>query len=463
MSRSRARAVRRVTLLLLAAAITATCAASLPDDDGAGWQSPGLIGNGGWPFARDAVGVEEAEGGSYIPGSSVLALPGGRARLIPFGLTKPVTLRRNDPRVIEAVRADQAWIATGTVPGVAPAERDAAGRALLDLRMLTQPNGASTASWYGAWNYMWPRDGAFTAAAFAATGHGEEARRVLYFLARAQTSNGLWAARYRPDGTAVADGREVQLDSLGWVLWATWFLHQEAPNAASLDTLWPMVRRAADRAASSLRSDGLPPPSPDYWERQPSSEQAPHAPTLGVCAPMLSGLRAAAALATARGDTGRAQQWQRAASRLQQGIEQRYAPYGYPRSPVRGGLLDSSITFLAPPFAPPSADVLSSVTRVGDHLRLPTGGVVPGEGYGADVAWTPETGLFALAAAASGDIGAAGDWLDWLIGHRTSLGSFPEKVDPLGHQAGVAPLGWTSALVVLALTAEERPLPIPPA
>jgi hypothetical protein len=461
-SKNKARDVRRVASLLLVAALTATCAATMPDDGRPDWRSPGLIGNGGWPFSRAALVPEETEGASYIPGSSVLGLPGGKARLIPFGLDNPVTLRRDDPRVSEAVRADQAWLADGTVPGTTPLERDASGRALLDLRMLTLPNGASTASWYGAWNYMWPRDGAFTAAAFAVTGHGEDAQRVLYFLARAQDSGGLWAARYRPDGTAVADGRQVQLDSLGWVLWATWFLHQIDPQAANLTTLWPMVRRAADRAADSLRSDGLPPPSPDYWERGTSHEQVPHAATLGVCAPMLAGLRAAAALATAHGDSDEAQRWHHSAERLQQGITRRFAPYGYPRSPIAGGLLDSSVTFLAPPFGPASPSVLTAVTKTGDRLRLPGGGVVPGEGYGAEVAWTPETGLFALATAASGDLTGARSWLDWLIGHRTSLGSFPEKVDARGAQAGVAPLGWTSALIVLALTADETILPTPP-
>ncbi len=458
-----ARTVRRVASLLLVAALSATCAASLPDFDAPAWRSPGMIGNGGWPFARDSVEPDEARGASYFPGSSVLSLPGGRARLIPFGLTEPRTLRAGDPRVSEAVRADQAWLASGMVPGVEPAERDAVTRALLDLRMLTQPNGASTASWYGGWNYMWPRDGAFAAAAFAATGHGEEARRILYFLARAQTGSGLWAARYRPDGTAVTDGRQVQLDSLGWVLWSTWFLHQEDPRAASLDTLWPMVRRAADHSARSLRSDGLPPPSPDYWERSSSSEQAPHAPTLGVCAPLLAGLRAAAALAADRGDTAKAQSWKHSADRLAQGIQRRFAPYGYPRSPMPAGLMDSSVTFMAPPFGPPSPDVVAAVSRIGSRLRLPTGGVVPGEGYGANVAWTPETGLFALASVSSGDTPAARDWLDWLIGHRTTLGSFPEKVDTNGAQAGVAPLGWTSALVVLSVAAEATLLPIPPA
>lgn len=463
MSKNRARDVRRVASFLLVAALAATCAAAIPDGSRPDWRSPGLIGNGGWPFTRAAVTPEEAEHAAYIPGSSVLALPDGKARLIPFGLTSPVTLPRADPRVGEAVHADQDWLANGNVPGLTPAERDAASRALLDLRMLTLPNGASTASWYGSWNYMWPRDGAFTAAAFAVTGHGEDAQRVLYFLARAQDHGGLWAARYRPDGTAVADGRSVQLDSLGWVLWATWLLHAMDPQAANLPTLWPMVKRAADRAAASLRSDGLPPPSPDYWERSPSREQAPHAPTLGVCGPLLAGLRSATSLAASRGETDEVRSWGRAADRLAAGIERRFAPYGYPRSPIAGGLLDSSVTFLAPPFDPPAPGVLAAVARTAARLRLPGGGVVPGEGYGAEAAWTPETGLFALEAAATGDLTGAKGWLSWLIGHRTTLGSFPEKVDSRGDQAGVAPLGWTSALVVLALTANQTTLPTPPA
>ena len=247
MSGKTARDVRRVASFLLVAALAATCAAAIPDDSRPDWRSPGLIGNGGWPFSRAAVTPDEAEDAAYIPGSSVLALPGDKARLIPFGLSSPVTLNRTDPRVGEAVRADQDWLASGSVPGVTPPEREAASRALLDLRMLTLPNGASTASWYGAWNYMWPRDGAFAAAAFAVTGHGDEAQRVLYFLARAQDHGGLWAARYRPDGTAVADGRSVQHDSLGWVLWATWFLHATDPSAA--------LRQSTHRLPSSGSAD----------------------------------------------------------------------------------------------------------------------------------------------------------------------------------------------------------------
>lgn len=454
--------MRRILVLLLAAALLSTGAAKLPRTTTPPWRSPGLIGSGGWPFAREAVDPELAEGASYLPGSSVLALPDGRARLIPFGSSAVITVSQSDPRVAETVKADQDWLAAGTVPGTTAADKAVSARALLDLRLLTEPGGASTASWYGSWDYVWPRDGAFAAAAFAATGHDDDAQRILYFLARAQSPSGLWAARYRPDGTAVIDGRAAQLDSLGWVLWGTWFLHQKDPQAANIDTLLPMVSAAADRAARSLRRNGLPPPSPDYWERPPATEQAPRMPTLGVCAPMLAGLRAATALAEERGDGTEVRRWRGAADRLGAAIGRYFAPYGYPRSPIRGGALDSSVTFMAPPFAAADPAVTAAVTKNAHRLELPTGGVVPGEHYGTDLAWTPETALFALANAASGDQQAADHWLGWLAGHRSSLGSFPEKIDRAGRQAGVAPLGWTSSLVILAYAAEDSPLPIVP-
>jgi GH15 family glucan-1,4-alpha-glucosidase len=90
--------------------------------------------------------------------------------------------------------------------------------------------------------------------------------------------------------------------------------------------------------------------------------------------------------------------------------------------------------------------------------------VLPGELWAGDreVAWTPETAMFALAAAASGDHGEAAGWLEWLAAHRTSLGVLPEKVDEHGRPAAVAPLGWTASLVLLALAALDDPLPVPP-
>ncbi|MFB4313476.1 glycoside hydrolase family 15 protein [Actinomadura sp. 21ATH] len=468
------RTVWRVTALFLAATLVATCGATLPDQGRPGWGGAGLIGGGGWPFAGDPVSREDAAGAAYIPGSSVLRLKNGRVQLVPFGAESAITVDADDPRVAAAVRSDQAWLARGTVPdgGTAvPADkravyREMASRALLDLRLLTRPNGASQASWYGAWRYAWPRDSAFTAAAFVMAGHNSEARRVLRFLARVQTDEGLWAARYHPDGTAVVDGREPQLDSLGWVLWASWFFHAQAPEAAAeLPELWRMIERAANHLAESLDVEGLPPPSSDYWERAPDTEEDPRRPTLGVVGPVLAGLRSAASFAQGTGRTKKAYDWQRAAHRLAAAVDRQFAPYGYPRSPIKDGLMDTSVTFIAPPFAPAEPGVTAAIADAVERQTLPNGGVLPGERWSGDpdTAWTPEVALFTLSDAASGRPDAAVSRLDWLAAHRTNLGVLPEKVDEHGDAASVAPLGWTASLVLLSLAALEHPLPVPPA
>ncbi|MFC5180281.1 glycoside hydrolase family 15 protein [Actinomadura harenae] len=586
--------VRRAAALLLVSALAATCGVTLPENGAPEWSSPGLVGGGGWPFAGAPLPTSDARGARYLPGSSVVRLADGRVRLVPTGGEDAITVAGSDPRVAEAVRADQTWLARGTVPGrlvpwlkpcplpggnrvprpddvlqtagdqaetlrsgaagphgtarrengetseeavvergcvpvrprakktpnvpttgaptrppaagkpgrpkpaptqtpsEAPSEtpsqdpkkedgkpvrltvgaaaekatgyREMAGRALQDLRLLTRPNGASLASWYGAWRYSWPRDSAFAAAAFTVTDHPAEARRILRFLARVQTKTGMWAARYSPDGSPVADGRHAQLDSLGWVLWAAWFFHTENPQAAAdLPELWTMVRRAADRLTASLRSDGLPPPSSDYWERPASSEQDPKNATLGVVGPVLAGLRAASVLARDLGHADKAEKYREAAHRVEGGVAARFAPLGYPRSPIRGGRMDTSVTFLSPPFGPADQNVTDAVLSAAGKLALPNGGVLPGERWSgnAKVAWTPEMALFTLSAAATGRPDEAMERLDWLSAHRTSLGALPEKVDEYGRPAAVAPLGWTSSLVVLSLSALEKPLPVP--
>jgi GH15 family glucan-1,4-alpha-glucosidase len=459
-----ARSVRRVAVLLIAASLVATCAARLPYS-APDWSSPGLIGGGAWPYASQAVDPETAEGASYLPRSSVIGLKDGRALLIPFGSDEAVSLPRDDPRVTAAVRSDSTWLAGGTVPGRTPTQQDMATRALLDLRLLTGPNGASTASWFGEWDYVWPRDAAFTAAAFSVTGHLTDARRILQFLARAQNQRGLWAARYNTDATAVSDGRPVQLDGVGWTLWAAWLSHRlDPPGTPEPAELWTMVRRAANRMSRSLSADGLPPRSSDYFERDPGTEQDPHSPTLGVVAPILTGLRAAAAMAVERGAGAEAQRWQSAARRVAAAVDRGFKPYGYPRSPVPGGDMDASVTFLAPPYAAPDPSVDTAVLTAATRLALPGGGVLPGEHWQGSrtEAWTPETAMFALAAASAGRTADATARLDWLAAHRTSLGALPERVDRHGKPASVAPLGWTAALVLLAQTALDHPLPIPP-
>ena len=410
-----------------------------------------------------ALPVPAGLSGQFEPDSSILRTAGGT-------YAAPGRPAQDQPAcAAAAARADRAWLRGGIIPGDTAAWRSMATRALLDLRLDVRPDGAVVAGWRPGWDYAWPRDASWVAVALARTGHPAMAYRILRFLQRMQPGNGIWAARYLPDGSGpVLDGRPAELDADGWVPWAVWSWAATQPLAPGgqprreLAQLWPMVVRAADAAARSLGSDGLPGPAMDYWE---NSVQV----TLGSAAPLLAGLRAAAALAAGLGGAAAARdgdRWAAAAARLATAITAAFGRTGYQRLPLAGSGADASITFLGPPFAEPGAQVLRAARSAQRALTVPNGGLGPGAAWTGtpDVAWTAETAFFALFDASTGQHDQAAALLDWLAAHRTNLGSLPEQVNSAGQPASTAPLSWTDAATLLALLAQTGPVltvPVP--
>ncbi len=406
------------------------------------------------------------EGIAADPDGNVVALPvGTSAEFVPG--TKYLVDDAVGPAAIEASRR---WLASGAVPGRTSQERELAEQALLDLRLLTDGTGATVAAWRTAWQYVWPRDAAFVVTAFATTGHLDEASDVLRFLAGVGAGNGQWEARYLPDGSGLApDCRVMQFDGAGWVPWAVWQWYvaseRATGSAPDLDPYWPMLSATADAIVTDMGVDGLPSPSSDYIEHVENRL------TLGVAAPLLLGLRSAADMAHRVGRTDEAERWDAAGQLLSSAIErsfgrrgyQRYlsatdsadariADNGYPQLPEVQSNADSAVTFLAPPFADGGALVELAVDRTQRTLTLPNGGIKPVEQWRDDgVAWTPETALFALSAAARGDDSEARRLLAWLADHRTASKAIPEQVGPEGQPLSAAPLAWSEATVLLAL------------
>ncbi|WP_328619033.1 hypothetical protein [Streptomyces sp. NBC_00354] len=422
-------------------------------------RTAGLLTNG---VDTEAVLPSFAVGASYVDGSNVLRLPSGRWRYLPAGGSASSVVAADDPEALAQIDENRAWLAAGRVPGTTTVQRAAVQRALLSMRALLKPNGAFAAGWSSAWEYSWPRDGAFAAAAFAATGHDEEAYRILGYDARTQRADGTWEARTKLDGSGPPDARKWQLDGNGWVPWATWQWYGAAPAGdrdERLRTLYPMVRKAADYAARSLGPDGLPPASPDYWELDTATTN------IGTAAPLLAGLNASADLAARLGMGEDAERWWDAARRLSAGIAA-FAPLGYPRTADGKHGRDSAVAFMAPPFntAPPGLSAaLDSTHRA---LLLPNGGVSPGNdpdfSWGS-YAWTASTSFFALAWSGTGEQTRARETLDWVLSKRNGLGELPETVNGAGLPSSVAPLGWTDSLVVLtALALQGSPQPTPP-
>jgi len=418
----------------------------------------GLLGNDTHVVGLDATAADRAE---FVPYSDVLRLSDGHLRYMPEEESSPVTVAAEDPGALARIEEDRKWLESGTIPGRSESERQASARALLDIRMLLQENGALAAAWWSIWSYSWPRDGSFAAAALAHTGHEREALSILEFFARAQREDGTWEARYHLNGEPVLDGRHWQIDGNGWVPWAVWQWYSAAPpkqRQNTLQQLWPMVEKAASYAATSLSENGLPEVTPDYWEN------AVDHPTIANSAALLSGLRASVEIASALGYRHEARSWAAAAQKLHQGIEAEFGPYGYPRTPTPQAGADSLVTVMMPPFVPETPAVREAVLDAADVLTLPNGGILPGEDWRGNPfdAWTPETAMFALQAAATGRKAEADRWLEWLLAHRTSLGSLPEKVRADGEPLSVAPLAWTAGIFTLSLVALDSGLPTPP-
>lgn len=420
----------------------------------------GLLAN---TTGAEGVAPSLAADARYVRGSHVLRLASGRWMYLPDGKTASAVVAAGHPAAQQQIERSRAWLASGRVPGTSPEQRAAAERALLAMRALLRPNGAVAAGWSHGWKYSWPRDSSFVSAAFAHTGHDAEAYRILSYSARTQRADGTWEARTTLDGSGPPDARSPQLDANGWVPWATWQWYQQAPRAtrrARLAALYPMIRKAADHAAGSLRADGLPPASPDYWELTTATAN------IGTAAPLLAGLKASADLAREANRPGDAARWTGAARRLSAGISTRFLPLGYQRTVDGRHGQDSAVAFMAPPFNEAPAGLAGALDTTYRELLLPNGGLTPGNDSGARwgaYAWTPSTAFFALAWAGTGRPEKAVRVLDWVLSKRNALGELPEKVDGKGRPSSVAPLAWTGSIAVLALVAlDGTGLPTPP-
>ena len=373
--------------------------------------------------------VDVAAADALVPGSRVLA-----------GM----------PDSLNLAREQAAWLAEGTVPSVAGLDSDMVAVALLDLHVLSRPYGVAVAGWSEPWRYVWPRDAALVASALARTGHYADAERVVGFLQQVQPEWGLFQARYLPDGSGVPDDRGVELDGIGWALWATDQVAAElkqADRAGFLERHQRLIDRSTQAALKSISTpSALPAPSADYWEVKEKRL------TLATAAVVCAGLESSARLYRMLGDLEQAYAAAAGATRLRAAINKDFGHNGYPRHlGGRSDSVDLGVDFLLPPL---TSSVDQTVVRAWDRaaalMARPAGGLAPGGSWRRDgVSWTNATASRAMTAAFLGDREEALARLRWLDQHRTAAGSLPEKILPNGQPAAVSPLAWTAAAVVI--------------
>jgi hypothetical protein len=289
------------------------------------------------------------------------------------------------------------------------------GRSLLVLHALTERRtGAVAAGARDGWGYVWPRDAATAAIAFAAAGYRREAERTTRFLLGLGLAE---AARFGDDGSPVP-GRPAQGDPIGWVAAAA------------------KASRLIDSAGHRARS--LSPAYPVPWRNRADYQEGEPGNLL--------------ANALASGETGR-----RILTRF--GNEG-----GLAREAGGEGGFDSAAAWAVQPFRRPA--LAGAVRRT--LRRLAVGGnrfgLVPGEDWdGGGDPWSAPTAWSAWSLAAlaregvgpreaAADRGLAVHLLGALRRSATTAGTLPERVDfRTGIATSTTPLGWSHAFAVLAL------------
>jgi hypothetical protein len=267
-------------------------------------------------------------------------------------------------------------------------------RSLLVLRALTDSrSGAVAAGARDGWAYVWPRDAATAALAYAAAGYRAEARRTARFLLGLDLEA---AARFHGDGNPIP-GRGPQGDAAGWV--------EVAAHAAGLPS-----------------SSG-----PRPWRDRPDYQEGD------------AGDYLANAIAAGEPAVDHLYGGELPARLLRE-----------PGDPKSG--LDSAAAWAVRPFPEPRLfpAVRSTLGRLVAHgTRY---GITPGEAWPERDPWTAPTAWSAWSLAALDERRLALRLLADLRRAATPAGALPERVDArTGIPRSTTPLAWSHAFAILAL------------
>ncbi len=236
-----------------------------------GWQDLNANGKITWQF-------DHAENGNVALTGTVAALSGTIA--IGFSTTSSgakvlarAALAEGFEQILLAYSAGwNAWLDTINIGHIDPELDALALQSAIVLRVHEDTTfaGASVASLatpWGAWHddpggyhLVWPRDCAETGFALLALGLVGEARKMLYFLAATQQSDGHWNQNFRPDGEPFWTGMQLDETALP-VMLAAKLAELGELLESDVRALRPMVRDAV----CFLIANG-PTTDQDRWE-----------------------------------------------------------------------------------------------------------------------------------------------------------------------------------------------------
>lgn len=378
-----------------------------------------------------------------------------------------------------------AWLGQGhrALPTLSPAVQRLYHRSLLVIRTQIDHTGAVIAAndsdvlQFGrdTYSYMWPRDGALTAAALDLAGYGELSQRFFGFCGRIISERGYFLHKYNPDGALGSSwhpwygDRQMQLpiqeDETALVLWALWHHFRRWGEVESLKPLYRPLIVAAAEFLEDYRDGrtGLPLPSYDLWEERRGVSTF----TAGA---VYGGLTAAANFAELFGEDARAARYRKAAEAVRAGMATHlFVPEAnrFARLLTETGVdltVDASLygAFAFGAFEARHPMVQSTMTAVRQSLWVPTevGGCarytgdtyqrasehvsVPGNPWIICTLWLAQYEIEAATTVAELERACAS--LEWVAAHAQPSGVLSEQLHPYdGTPLSVAPLTWSHA------------------
>jgi oligosaccharide amylase len=334
------------------------------------------------------------------------------------------------------------------------------------------------------YSYMWPRDGALVASALDHAGYSEITRTFFRFCARVIKQNGYFLHKYNPNGTVasswhpwVRDGHTqlpIQEDETALVVWALWRHYEKFRDLEFLRPLYgPLVIRTADFMCEFRNEKtGLPHPSYDLWEER-------HGVLTFTTAAVIAGLRAAARLASAFGDSDKSERYTTVADAMKEGMNkylfsERHNRFLRMINFRKDGTVEIDETIDASMYAvfafgvypPDDPKVVATMEAIRNRLWCKTkvGGIaryendyyhqvtqdvanVPGNPWFICTMWYAQ---YQIARAKTVDeLQQAIPTLEWVTAHALRSGILAEQVNPFDNQPlSVSPLTWSHATFV---------------
>ncbi len=349
------------------------------------------------------------------------------------------------------------WIATFKLSSAQEALSGIAKRSLLTLKLLTsERQGGIIAApcMEPEYRFCWPRDATYVAYAFDKCGFHEEAKRFYKWCAKAQEPEGGLYQRYYIGARLKGPCWSSQIDETATVLWGMGKHYELTSDYRFIQSIWHMIRRAADFLQEEVaKANGLV-ESVGLWEEKFGGHTYSNAA-------IYSGLKTAANIAKIVDQNALSEKWDEAAESIKGSLLKLAwdADLNHFITTVapRNQNLDASLLSLVYPFEVlPASDerMRKTATAIEAAFSYKVGGIgrYPLDQYYGGNPWILTTLWLALYYEKLGDLGKVKQLIHWALDHSTELGLLSEQIDKTnGSPVSAIPLAWSHAFLVLAI------------